>query len=124
MLVRRLEIDQMRRKAAELPVDMEVGESDIEILTTVCGRKGVLVRRGTIVLHSALEAEKTARILRETERALALSSYLQRGQLALQASGQATGVIGPLMVAIDHVAKPCIPGAPLAAGRRRFGHVA
>jgi hypothetical protein len=47
----------------------------------------------------------------------------QRGQLALQASGQAPGIIGSLMLAIDQVAKPCIPGAPLATGRRRFGHV-
>ena len=48
----------------------------------------------------------------------------QRGHLALQASGQAPGIIGPLMVALDQGAQPGLPGAPLAPGRWRFGHVA
>jgi polyhydroxyalkanoate synthesis regulator phasin len=80
-LERRLEIDRVRRQVAKLEIEIEQGESQDELLTKICGRPGVLARRGSHVVHSALDAEKTVRLLREAERALAFSAYLRRGEV-------------------------------------------
>jgi len=85
-LERRLEIDRVRQQASRLEVEIEQAESTDELLTKICGRPGVRVRRGSHVIHSALDPEKTVRILRETERALAFSAYLRRGDLQLTAA--------------------------------------
>ena len=85
-LERRLEIDRVRRQVATLDVEIEQGESRDEFLTRICGRPGVFARRGIHLVHSALDAEKTVRILRETERALAFSAYLRRGEVQVTAA--------------------------------------
>lgn len=82
-LERRLEIDRVRREIARLEVEIETGESQDEVLTTICGRPGVFARRGGHLVHSALDADRTARILREAERACAFSAYLRRGEIRL-----------------------------------------
>lgn len=88
---RRLEIQKSLAEAKALPVDVEEGESDNELLTTVIGRKGVYARWGGYILHSAYSQEKTTRILRRVLRALSLSNWLRKGgELALlhKASGK------------------------------------
>ena len=97
-LERRLEIERARQQAAKLEVEIEVSESNDELLVQVIGRPGVLVRRGIHVIHSALDAEKTVRILRETERALAFSAYLRRGELQLTPSKSGPLVSGAVVL--------------------------
>ena len=48
----------------------------------------------------------------------------QRCHLPLQVSGQLPGIITARMVAVDQGAPPHIPGAPLSAGGKHFGHLA
>jgi hypothetical protein len=69
--------------AKKLDVEMETGEIDDEIIQKACGVKATFARRGIIELHSNFSVEKTTRLLRETLRAVALSSYIVRGDLKL-----------------------------------------
>lgn len=76
MRVRRGQILDKVEETKKLVVDMTTGEVDDEYIQKACGVKATSVRRGVIELRSNFSAEKTARMLREVERARALSGWL------------------------------------------------
>lgn len=79
---RRTEIAEASRKAAALPVAVEVSESRHPVLTELYGSPGLSVKAEGIVVHTVLAREKAVRMLRQAVRASALTRWLEEGRLA------------------------------------------
>ncbi len=90
MRARRGEIIQKIEEAKRLEVDMDTEENvDDEFIQKSCGVKATVVRRGNMELRSNFGVEKTQRIMREVQRALALGYWLKRGgELKVPARGK------------------------------------
>lgn len=78
---RRMLISEMMRRARRLEIPIEVESSDHLMLDGVLDRKGWKIRSNYLEVHTPLSRDKGARIVTETLRALALSSFLVRGKL-------------------------------------------
>jgi hypothetical protein len=101
MRVRRGEIQQKVMEASKLEVDMETEENVAdEYIDKACGVKATVVRRGSIEFRSNFSVEKTQRIMRELQRALALSYWMRRGgELQLRPAGKIGSA--PVQILID-----------------------
>lgn len=99
--VRRGEILQKIEEAKKLDVDMDTEENvDDVYIEKACGVKATEVKRGSLILRSNFSAEKTQRIMREAQRAWALSYWLRHGELKLMPAGVRKGY-GALWILID-----------------------
>jgi len=88
---RRGEILRKVEEAKKLEIDMDTEENvDDEHIGKACGVKATVVRRGNMELRTNFSVAKTQRIMREVQRALALSDWLRStkgGDLKLRKSG-------------------------------------
>ncbi|MFH2002633.1 MAG: hypothetical protein ABIK28_23385 [Planctomycetota bacterium] len=80
---RRKVISEMLRSARQLQIPLEVKESDHPVLKALSEEKAWLVRSNLLEVHTLLSRDKAERIVRESLRALALSSFLVRGKLEI-----------------------------------------
>ncbi|MHC4945230.1 MAG: CAP domain-containing protein [Planctomycetota bacterium] len=78
---RRAAMAQALQQARRLEVPIQISDSEHPMILDVYGKPGVKVQSGYLEVHTILNREKAARIVRETMRALALSSFLLRGNL-------------------------------------------
>lgn len=86
---RRGEIFQKLEEAKKFPIEMETVEGfDDPYIQQACGTKATVVKRHNLEFRSNFTVERTERLMREFQRAYALSWWLRRGKLEPMPKGQ------------------------------------
>lgn len=80
--VRRAEIVTRVQQARRLEVEIDSGESQHSFLVSLLGHPGTQSTWKNVTLHTGWGEEKTARVLREVVRGMALSNFLRTGKFA------------------------------------------
>ncbi|MBL8860383.1 MAG: hypothetical protein JNK02_00080 [Planctomycetes bacterium] len=91
---RRGKILEQIQASKKLEVPLVMGQVDDPVIQAACKTKATFARYGPFEVRTNFSQEKTARILRETMRAWALSNYLMSGTLKLPSAREGQPITG------------------------------